>query len=283
MFNLIQTHHGISCSDIVATKKVLRAVGFCDTQPGAPEPLVFKNEKGDHIGQLTAAVLGDEYHTHYVENPKTHHQIDLIEIQEAALVPRPCASPAQGDLIIAFSSEDPLETYRTMVANDDPDNFSEPVDVPEEDGIRFVWRDGQHSMITTQDSPFAIVHYSLEDFLRVRKFYEYVLEIPVLEVDINKDGSGRYRLHDISGRIDLEVRRDIKRLDLRAWGKHYPAANHFRLIERDIPRISARLEETGLGGWVIPPEGPFGFIFGPTSETIETFDKGFSAMMAEAS
>jgi hypothetical protein len=152
------------------------------------------------------------------------------------------------------------------------DNFSEPVDVPEEDGIRFVWRDGQHSMITTQDSPFAIVHYSLEDFLRVRKFYEYVLEIPVLEVDINKDGSGRYRLHDISGRIDLEVRRDIKRLDLRAWGKHYPAANHFRLIERDIPRISARLEETGLGGWLIPPEGPFGFIFGPTSETIETFD-----------
>ena len=283
MFNLIPTHRGISCSDIVATKKVLRAIGFCDTQPGAPEPLVFKNEKSDHIGQLTAAVLGDEYHTHYVENPATHHQIDLIEIQEAALVPRPCTSPAQGDLVIAFSSEDPLETYRAMVANDDPDNFSEPVDVPEEDGIRFVWRDGQHSMITRQDSPFAIVHYSLEDFPKVRKFYEYVLEIPVLEVDINKDGSGQYRLHDIGARMDLEVRRDIKRLDLRAWGKHYPAANHFRLIERDIPRIAARLEETGLGGWVIPPEGPFAFIFGPTSETIEIFDKGFSAMMAEAS
>ena len=262
---------------------MLRAIGFCDTQPGAPEPLVFKNEKSDHIGQLTAAVLGDEYHTHYVENPATHHQIDLIEIQEAALVPRPCTSPAQGDLVIAFSSEDPLETYRAMVANDDPDNFSEPVDVPEEDGIRFVWRDGQHSMITRQDSPFAIVHYSLEDFPRVRKFYEYVLEIPILEVDINKDGSGQYRLHDIGARMDLEVRRDIKRLDLRAWGKHYPAANHFRLIERDIPRIAARLEETGLGGWVIPPEGPFAFIFGPTSETIEIFDKGFSGMMAEAS
>jgi hypothetical protein len=55
------------------------------------------------------------------------------------------------------------------------------------------------------------------------------------------------------------------------------------LIERDIPRIAARLEETGLGGWVIPPEGPFAFIFGPTSETIEIFDKGFSGMMAEAS
>ncbi len=283
MFNLIQTHHGISCSDIKATKRVLRSIGFSETQPGAPEPLVFKNEKDDHIGQVTAAVLGDEYHTHYVENPQTHHQIDLIEIQEAALVPRPCASTAQGDLIIAFSSEDPLETYRTMVANDDPGVFSEPKDVPEEDGIQFVWRDGQHSMITTQDNPFAILHYSLEDFPRVRKFYEYVLEIPVVEVDVNKDGSGRYRLQDIGGRMDLEVRADIKRLDLRAWGKHYPAANHFRLIERDIERMAARLEETGLGGWVIPPQGPFAFIFGPTSETIETFDKSFAAMMAEAS
>jgi hypothetical protein len=283
MFNLIQTHHGISCSDINATKRVLRSIGFYDTQPGAPEPLVFKNEKDDYIGQVTAAVLGDEYHTHYVENPKTHHQIDLIEIQEAALVPRPCASPAQGDLIIAFSSEDPLETYRTMARNDDPGIFSEPVDVPEEDGIQFVWRDGQHSMITTQKNPFAILHYSLEDFSRVRKFYEYVLEIPVAEVDVNKDGSGRYRLQDIGGRMDLEVRADIKRLDLRAWGKHYPAANHFRLIERDIERMTARLEETGLGGWVIPPQGPFAFIFGPTSETIETFDKSFVAMMAEAS
>jgi len=283
MFNLIQTHHGISCSDIDATKKVLRAIGFSDTQPGAPEPLVFKNEKGDHIGQLTAAVLGDEYHTHYVENPETRHQIDLIEIQEAALVPRPCGPPAQGDLIIAFSSADPLKTYRAMVANDHPANFSDPVDVPGEDGIQFVWRDGQHSMITTQDSPFAIVHYNLEDFPRVRKFYEYVLEIPVVEVDVNNDGSGRYQLFGIGGRMDLEVRPDIKRLDLRAWGKHYPAANHFRLIERDIERISARLEETGLGGWVIPPEGPFAFIFGPTSETIETFDKSFAVMMAGTS
>ena len=170
-----------------------------------------------------------------------------------------------------------------MIRNDDPGIFSDPVDVPEEDGIQFVWRDGQHSMITTQENPFAILHYNLEDFPRVRKFYEYVLEIPILEVDVNKDGSGRYRLQDIGGRMDLEVRADIKRLDLRAWGKHYPAANHFRLIEQDIERIAARLEETGLGGWVIPPQGPFAFIFGPTSETIETFGKSFAAMMAEAS
>ncbi len=279
MFDLIQAHHGISCSDISATKKVLRAIGFSDTQPGAPEPLIFRNEPSDQIGKLTAPVLGDEYHTHYVENPVTRHQIDLIEIQEKALVSRPCEATAQGDLIIAFSSKDPLETYRAMVDANESGEFSEPVDVPEEEAIHFVWRDGQQSMITTQEAPFAIVHYNLEDFARVRKFYEYVLEIPVLEVNINNAGCGRYRLDGIGGRLDLEVRSDVKQLDFRAWGKHYPAANHFRLINQDIERIAARLKETGLGGWVIPPEGPFAFIFGPTSETIETFDESFTSVM----
>jgi hypothetical protein len=283
MFNLIQTHHGISCSDIEATKTVLRAIGFVDTQPGAPDPLVFKNEKDDYIGQVTAPVLGDEYHTHYVENPATHHQIDLIEIQPPALVPRPCVEPAQGDLIIAFPSKDPLATYRTMADADVSNSFSEPVDVPEEDGISFVWRDGQHSILTAGEHPFAILHYNLEDFERIRRFYEYVLEIQVEEIKVNKDGSGRYRLVDIGGRMDLEVRRDIKRLDFRAWGKHYPSANHFRLIELDIEKVAVRLEETGLGGWIIPPQGPFAFVYGPTSETIETFDKSFAAMLAEAS
>jgi len=50
MFNLIQTHHGISCSDITLTKTVLRAIGFSETQPGAPEPLVYKNEPDNYIG-----------------------------------------------------------------------------------------------------------------------------------------------------------------------------------------------------------------------------------------
>ena len=281
-FNLIQTHHGISCSDIEATKTVLRAVGFSETQPGAPQPLVYKNEKDNYIGQLTAPVLGDEYHTHYVENPITQHQIDLIEIQAPALVPRPCPEPAQGDLVIAFASANPMETYRLMKEADPSESFSDPVAVEEEQGIAFTWNDGQHSMIVAQENPFAILHYSLADFAQVRRFYEYVLEIDVEEVAVNSDGSGRYRLTDIGGRLDLEVRADIKRLDLRAWGKHYPAANHFRLIEQDIERIAARLAETNLGGWIIPPQGPFAFIHGPTSETIETFDKSFAAIMAEA-
>lgn len=282
MFNLIQTHHGISCSDINATKRVLRAIGFSDTQPGAPEPLVYRNEEDNYIGQVTSPVLGDEYHTHYVENPETRHQIDLIEIQPAALVPRPGLAPAQGDLIIAFSARDPLATYQLMREQDNTGSFSEPEDVPGEDGIRFVWLDGQHSMITTQPNPFAILHYNTADFAQVRRFYEYVLEIEVAEIEVGPDGSGRYQLVDIGGRMDLEVQPDVRQLDFRAWGKHYPSANHFRLINQDIERIKARLEETRLGGWVIPPQGPFAFIHGPTSETIETFDKSFAAQMAEA-
>jgi hypothetical protein len=274
--NLIQTHHGISCSDIEATKKVLRAVGFSQTQPGAPEPLVFKNEKDNYIGQVTAPVLGDEYHTHYVENPTTHHQIDLIEIQQSSMRPRPSPNPAQGDLIIAFASSDPMTTYRLMKAADPTNSFSEPIEIKEEQGIAFTWIDGQHSLIVQQENPFAIVHYNLEDFSRVRKFYEYVLDIEVAEIAVNADGSGRYRLLDIGGRLDLEVRADIKRLDFRSWGKHYLAANHFRLIEQDLERIAARLAETSLGGWVIPPQGPFAFLHGPACETIETFDKSFA-------
>jgi hypothetical protein len=281
MFNLVQSHHGISCSDIEATKKALRAIGFTETQPGAPQPLVYKNEIDNYIGRVTAPVLGDEYHTHYVENPVTRHQIDLIEIQPPALVPRPCPEPAQGDLTIAFPSPNPMETYRLMREADSSNSFSNPIEVEEEQGVAFTWIDGQHSMIVDQESPFAILHYSLEDFADVRRFYEYVLEIDIEDVAVNSDGSGRYRLAGIGGRMDLEVRADIKRLDLRAWGKHYPAANHFRLIEQDIERIASRLEETNLGGWIIPPQGPFAFIHGPTSETIETFDKSFASLMAE--
>lgn len=282
MFNLVQTHHGISCSDLAATKKVLRAIGFTDTQPGAEEPLTFRNTAEDYIGRITAPVLGSTYHTHYVENPETGHQIDLIEIQPEALTPRPTWAPMQGDLVIGFPTSDPMATYQVMRDADPDDTFSDPVEVPEENGIAFTWRDGQHSILHRGTAPFAILHYNLTDFERVRQFYEYVLEIKIEPIAVNSDGSGRYQLADIGGRLDLEVRPDIHRLDFSAWGKHYPSANHFRLIQRDIETISNRLIETDLGGWIIPPQGPFAFIYGPTSETIETFDRSFGVEMAEA-
>ena len=72
----------------------------------------------------------------------------------------------------------------------------------------------------------------------------------------------------------IEVSPDVRRLDFCAWGKHYPAANHFRLINQDI-QIASRLKETGLSGWVLHLEGQFAFIFGPTSEAIEIFNRSF--------
>ena len=150
---IIQTHHGIHCSDIVATKRVLRVLGFTDYQPGAPEPLVFRNVADDYIGRVTAAVLGDEYHTHYVENPSIPHQIDLIQIRPEAMTPRLWNEPVQGDLVIAFPVADPIAAYQAMQASDPYCVYSAPIEVPEENGIRFVWRDGQHTILTRDPEP----------------------------------------------------------------------------------------------------------------------------------
>jgi hypothetical protein len=40
------------------------------------------------------------------------------------------------------------------------------------------------------------------------------------------------------------------------------------------------MELTGLGGYIIPPAGPFAFLHGPCGEAIETFDKSFDASFA---
>jgi extradiol dioxygenase family protein len=269
--SLLQTHHGISCTDIEQTKKVLRAIGFTSHQPGAPEPLTYRNVDDDYIGQITAAVLGDIYHTHYVENPVTGQQIDLIEISTDALSPRDWSDPAQGDLIIGIQVDDPTAAFTAMQAADDRATYSAPVPVASEQGIMFDWRDGQRSILTTAE-PFAIVHYSSSDFPTARRFYEEVLDIRVEKVS-----DARYRLKDIGGRVDLLVSPTTRRLEFSKWGKHYAGANHFRLIEQDIERITRRFEETQLGGFVIPPMGAFAFLHGPTGETIETFDRNFDS------
>ncbi len=274
--NMVQTHHGISCSDIVATKRVLKVLGFHGHQPGAPEPLIYKNTADDYIGQITAPVLGDKYHTHYVENTDTGHQVDLIEIQPEALTPRAWDVPAQGDLVIGFPVDDPMEMYKAMQAADPDCQYSEPFEVPEEDGIRFVWRDGQHSILTRGKDPFAILHYNSADWPKARAFYEEVLQVGVEPLAGREAGCDRFALAGIKGRMDVEVRDSTPRLDFRAWGKHYPSANHFRLIERDFDHIEPKVAEAHEVGYVIPPMGGFQFIHGPTSETIEMFDKSFA-------
>ncbi len=268
---LPQTHHGISCTDIEQSKRVLRSIGFTDHQPGAPEPLTFRNKHDDYIGQVTAGVLGDIYHTHYVENPITQQQIDLIEISPEAMLQRDWEDPAQGDLIIGIQVEDPQAAYQSMQDSDPKVRYTPPEALASEDGILFDWRDGQRSILTTKE-PFALVHYNKQTFPTTKRFFEEVLAIPVEQID-----QDRYQLAGIGGRVELIVSEQTRALDFAIWGKRYPGANHFRLIQQDIERITRRFDETGLGGYIIPPAGGFAFLYGPTGETIETFDAQFGA------
>jgi len=273
MFSLVQFHHGISCTDIERTKTVLRSIGFTRHQPGAPQPLVYRNVDDDFIGQVTAPVLGDEYHTHYVENPVTGQQIDLIEIQPEWIKARDWQHPAQGDLVIGIQVDDPRGAYRAMQAADPDCRYSEPRPCEAEDGIVFDWRDGQRTILTTR-APFAVLHYSPDDFPRARRFFETVLDVPVTPVADAADQ--RYRLQGIDGRVDVVVTPDARRLDFRDWGKRYPGANHLRLIGRDLAAVGRALEQTGLGGYIIPASGGFAFLHGPCGEAIETFDRSFA-------
>ncbi|MBM4205315.1 MAG: hypothetical protein FJ194_14375 [Gammaproteobacteria bacterium] len=270
---IIQAHHGIHCSDIEATKRVLRTLGFTAFQPGAPEPLVFRNTADDYIDRVTSSVLGDQYHTHYVENPDIPQQIDLIQISAEALTPRIWDRPVQGDLVMTISVQGPKAAKAAMQAADPYCVYGPSIEVPEERGICFRWRDGQHTILTRDAEPFAIVHDNSRDLPCMRLFFEEVLDVRVHPLPARHDGADRFRLDAaIGGPFYIEVRSDTPRTDFRAWGKHYPAANHFRLLHRDVARIERIIQDFGRGGFVIPPANGFVFIHGPVSETIEMFD-----------
>ena len=238
---------------------------------------MYRNTDDDYIGRITAPVLGDEYHTHYVENPQTGQQIDLIEIQPDALQPRDWQHPAQGDLVIGMHAADPQAAFEAMQAAEPDVRYSTPRPLEEESGIQFDWRDGQRSILTT-GQPFAFLHYSPEDAPTARRFYEEVLGVPWEPID-----AARYRMLGIEGRVEVIVTPEARRLAFDRWGKRYAGANHFRLINRDFAAIEAGVTRTGLGGYVIPPMGPFMFIHGPTGETIEMFDSSFGQEAAAAS
>lgn len=273
MFRLVQEHHGISTTNLAALKASLRAIGFTSTQPGAPEPLVYDNREGDPIGQLTAAVLGDHYETHYVENPETGQQIDLIELAPAFTTPRPSARPLQGDLVIGLQAADPLAAYEAMRAADPAAQFGAPIEDEHEPGLRFTGRDGQH-FVLTRERPFALLHYSAQDWPTARRFYEEVLRVGVSPRAARAPGTVRFGLDGIHGRVDIEVDAETPRLTFSDYGKHYPAANHFRLVGRDVEGIVERLNATQLGGFVLPAFRGFAFVHGPANETIEIFSAG---------
>ncbi len=285
MATLPQTHHGLHVSDIERTKGALRKLGYTNTQPGAPEPLEFRNVEGDPIGQLTAHALGDRYITHYIENPETGHQIDLIQIDPGFIQPKPSREPSQGDLTIGLPVSDPWAAYHTLRDADGRDGFTEPVECPEEDGIRFYGCDGQDFIFTRRPAAFAIVHYSARDFPKAKRFYEEVLGYTVAPIASPVPGAARYRLEGCGGRMEFEVRDDIVVPDYQATAKRYAGANHFRLLNINMAHVSATLAaDRSLGGFLLGPfENGFAFLYGPANETPECFDMAiFSRAMAAA-
>ncbi|MFN0145701.1 MAG: VOC family protein [Dehalococcoidia bacterium] len=276
---LPQTHHGMNVADLARTKAALRAIGYTATQPGAPEPLEFRNVEGDPVGQQTAHALGDRYITHYIENPDTGHQIDLIEIGPEYLQERPSREPAQGDLTIAVPVADPVAAYHTLRAAWGGGDFSEPVACPEEDGVRFFGCDGQDFLFTRQPAGFAVIHYSTRDFPQARRFYEEVLGYSVIPAGSDRPGVERFRLDGCGGRMEIEVRPGVAVPDYQATAKRYPGANHFRLLNIDMNRVSDTLaRDPGLGGFLLGPyESGFAFLYGPANETPECFDMSMFA------
>ena len=268
-----QIHHGLHVADLALTKAALRAIGYTETQPGADEPIEIRNVPEDPVGQQTARVLGDRYITHFIENPATGHQIDLIQIEPPFLQPRPSRAPAQGDLTIGVPVADPLTAYRAFRAADPRDGFSEPVLCPEEDGIRFYGVEGQDFIFTRSPDAFAIIHYSTQDFARARKLFTECFGVTLVDIASPHSGARRYRLNGVGGRLDIEVREDVVRPDFAKFGKHYAAANHFRLLNVNMASVQQRLLASGLGGFLLGPyPNGFAFTYGPTNETVELYD-----------
>jgi hypothetical protein len=267
-----QIHHGLHVASLAATKAALRAIGYTATQPGADEPIELRNVPEDPVGQQTAGVLGDRYITHFIENPATGHQIDLIEIDPRFLVPRLTREPMQGDLTIGVPMQDPLAAYATLRAADPRGGFSEPVACPEEDGIRFFGVEGQ-DFVFTRGPAFAIAHYSTRDFPTTRRLFEEGYGVRVEEIASPRTDARRYAARGIGGRLEFEVRDDVAVPDFASTGKHYAAANHFRLVGIDMAGVQARLQRTGLGGFLLGPyPNGFAFTWGSTNETVELYD-----------
>lgn len=272
----------MNVADIERTKRALRAIGYTGTQPDAPEPLEFRNVEGDPVGQQTAHALGDRYITHYIENPTTGHQIDLIEIGPAWIQPRPGRRQAQGDLTIGMPMVDPHASYATLKAAWGGEGFSEPEACPEEDGIRFTGIDGQDFIMTRRPNPFAIIHYNAAEFPKTKRFYEEVLGYTVAPIPSPDPRAERYLLEGCGGRMELEVREDTAVPDYGTLAKRYSAANHFRLLNVDMEHVSKMLAaDPSLGGFLLGPyPNGFCFLYGPTNETPECFDMGmFEAAM----
>ncbi len=241
-----QTHHGLCVTDIDAARAALAAVGFTEIQPNAPQPLVYADTPEDEVGRLTCPDQGSPYRTHFVEHPGTHHQIDLIEINARAIVDRPSDEPLSGDLTVVM----PLPGRDVEAAADE---------------LR-PWF-GDRLTVTQSGEPWATLHVATTEWPAVRPFLT-----DVLGVELEPMGDDRWRMTGIGGRIDVAVDDDTVVPDP-AIGKRYAGANHLRLLHRDTAAIGKVLTDRADARWILPPDGGFAFVAGPSNLTIEMFDR----------
>lgn len=240
-----QTHHGVCVADIDASRAALATLGYTEIQPGAEEPLVYADTPDDQIGRWTCPDLGSPYRTHWVENPATGHQIDLIEIAEHEILLRPSEAPLSGDLTVVV----PL-----------PD--VDPAGAADVLGSLF----GARAVVSAGGPAWATLHLAAASWPQSRSFLA-----DVLGVDVRSTGEGSFTLDGIGGRIDVVVSDDTRAVP-DGFGKKYPGANHLRMLHRDLADIARKVTTREDVRWLIPPDNGFAFIAGPAGETIELFD-----------
>ena len=245
-----QTHHGLCVADIDGARAALASVGFTVIQPNAPEPLVYADTPDDEVGRLTCPDLGSPYRTHYVEHPGTGHQIDLIEINAAAIVERPSDAPLSGDLtvVMPLPDVDPAGAAATLRP----------------------WF-GERIRVTSDGDPWATVHVATSEWAAVASFLTDVLGVELAPVE-----EDRWQMVGVGGRLDVAVSDDTPTVDPRV-GKRYAGANHFRLLHRDLEAIDKAVADRHDVRWLLPPAGGFAFVAGPSNLTIEMFDRRVTA------
>ncbi len=258
-------HHGISVRDLASWRAAIAPLGFTLIEPGAETPRHYANVDADPIGRMIAGWLGDEIYTHYIENPATGQQIDLVQISPRSMVERASDAPLQGDTTVGITVRDPQSSYDAMRAASPSLVFSQATAEGEE--LHFAV-DSQHMVLTTGQA-FTHVHYSPEGWTTARRFYEDVLGLP-LAVAGDADGE-RYTIPGAAAEVVFIVD-PATPVAAAGSGKKYPGANHFRLFVEGIEDLEGRVAESGLGTWLFPPRGRFAQIYGPTGEFIELYD-----------
>lgn len=272
-------HHGVNVSDIVAVAEAFRAAGFTlATVGGVDEFRPDEDNPRRDVCLKGQPTYGEEFDTYLVEHERSHQQLFLIEVKSAWRVDRPGTRPVQTDLTIVIPVEgDPSGVYEEMRAASPAISMTHAVAAPDREGIAVVI-DGQNYILTSGSTPFAIVHYSSEDFAVARAFYEETLG---LQIEGVPGTEGRYRFAGMDAVLEVEVRDTTPALDP-ATGKRYCGGSYFRMTNVSLSAVAALglaapdvLDvATGNAEWFFAPEGGAGYVYGPLGEMIELFDVG---------